>query len=135
MNKTDVDYISTRIRDFLGHAEQVKRVLFLNKDTAFASGSEDGEIMLWDRDTETATRTLRGHTHSITDMIEHDDMMITGSSDKTARIWDLRTGGCLRVLEGHSQPVSFLKFNPDYSLLRTACGQDGELCIWKKPDW
>lgn len=125
---------STHIRDFLGHDSQVSRVAFLEGESAFASGSEDGEILLWDRAEEKATRVLKGHTDAIVRLVSHGEFLFSGSNskDKTVRIWNTTTGECVRVLEGHSGHVWALTFSPDHSLLHTASGRNGEFRTW---DW
>jgi WD40 repeat protein len=125
--------ISTHIRNFSGHPYHIHRVLFLDKDSIFVSGCNDGLLLLWSRIVEEPTHILRGHTKSIHRMISHDNLLVSGAFDNTVRIWDLATGECIRVLEGHSSYISVLMFSPNYSLLRTGCA-NGEVRIWNWRD-
>ena len=120
--------ISAHIRDFVGHTGRVKRVLFLDKESTFVSGFDDGMILLWSRAVEEPTRNLREHTGSITRITSHDNLLFSGSLDNTIRIWNIATGDCIRILE-HSAHVSGFSFSPNFSLFRVACGTR-EVRIW-----
>lgn len=45
------------------------------------------------------TRTLQGHTKSVTALYFEDECLVTGASDKTLRQWDLRTGQCVMTMD------------------------------------
>ena len=63
------------------------------------SGSEDQTLRVWDLETGTCLRTLKGHTAGVrsVSVTPEGRRMVSGSRDRTVRVWDLETGACLAV--------------------------------------
>lgn len=75
------------------------------------TGSYDRTARVWNLETGTELRCLKGHTRAIRDLQFDDVKLITGSMDHTIRIWDWRSGRCIRTLTGHTEGVVSLNFD------------------------
>jgi hypothetical protein len=70
------------------------------------SGSEDGSIRVWDKDTLTCARTLEvDGGGALCALKEWEGRLISGHGDGRVRVWDVLTGRCERALEGHTNMV------------------------------
>ncbi|KAF2267384.1 WD40 repeat-like protein [Lojkania enalia] len=56
-----------------------------------ASGSEDGNILLWDVSSKNVLQTLEGHKDAVLSVDTHptEAVIVSGGLDKTARIWKM----------------------------------------------
>ena len=64
-------------------------------DQAFAaSGSEDGNILVWDVTSKNILQTLEGHESVVLglDTLSGQDLMVSGGIDHTVRIWTASEG-------------------------------------------
>ncbi|KAH7349299.1 hypothetical protein B0T11DRAFT_288935 [Plectosphaerella cucumerina] len=86
------------------------------------SGSDDGNVRLWDTRSGTCNVTLKGHQHRIESVrfSPNNKKLLSGSYDNTARLWDAASGNCLFVLEGHRARVNSVAFSRDATVLVTA---------------
>lgn len=87
-------------------------------------------IELWDGQTGTHMRKLRGHSSNITSLAFSpiDAHIASGSRDQTIRIWD-SDGTHLRTLRGHTNWVLSVAFSPDGS--QVAAGSfDTNIRLW-----
>jgi F-box/WD-40 domain protein 7 len=71
-------------------------------------GLVDGSIMVWNRATLEAERTLTGHTGAVWALVSVEGWLISGSQDHAIRVWDVATGRCERTLAGHTETVTCL---------------------------
>jgi WD40 repeat protein len=80
-----------------------------------ASGSNDGLIRIWDLETETERRILRGHGAAIIglDFSPDGKRLISAGGDATARVWDVASGKELLRIVGFGNQVWFATFSPD----------------------
>jgi len=68
-----------------------------------ASGSWDGTVKLWNKNTGNLLRT------SVT--FDANDMIASGGHDMTIKLWNKNTGDLLRTLTGHGSGVSSYYFD------------------------
>lgn len=62
----------------------------LHSPTAFVcSGSEDGDIILWDVSSKNVLQRLQGHTGPVLSVDTHptEPVIVSGGFDKTVKIW------------------------------------------------
>ena len=66
------------------------------------SGSEDGDIKVWDPNKGNIIRGLTGHSDAVYGLEGLHDRIISGAWDNQIRIWDKNTGECLKKIDRHS---------------------------------
>jgi len=90
---------------------------FLPESKTFLSGGHDGDLHLWDINSQKPLETFSGHTMGIASIYISEDgkMARTAGYDETIRLWNLQTGECRG---GRSFPgnINSLCFLPDGSL-------------------
>lgn len=117
-----------------GHQAPVVAAAFNPDGTLLATGSDDGNVKLWDPHTGAEVRELPAHGGVVRSVTFSPDgrLLATASDDHTAMIWDPSTGRPLRPLVGHTTHVYDVAFSPDGRLVATA-GGEGRVRIWE-PD-
>ncbi|KIJ08436.1 hypothetical protein PAXINDRAFT_88850 [Paxillus involutus ATCC 200175] len=119
------------VRVLEGHEADVNCVCFYPDENKLVSGSDDGTLRIWDRETG-AVEVLSGHTRAVLDVDVSRDgqMVVSGSADKTVQIWN-RESGELHIFEGHERWVRGVEFSLDSS--RVVCGsEDGTVQVWSE---
>ncbi len=110
-------------------------VSFSPDGKTLAGGSHDKTIRLWNTDTDTHIRTLKGHTDYVNTVSFSPDgkTIASGSYDKTVRLWNSKTGSLLRTLEGHLSKVNSVSFSPDGKTIASA-SRDYTIRLWGHKD-
>ena len=100
-----------------------------------ATGSWDGELVLWDLASGTVRHVMRGHTSRVTGVMFSPSGKIIASSsiDETLRLWDTETGQERAVLTDRGQPFYAMRFHPSGQTL-AAGGEDGSIVLWIAKD-
>jgi hypothetical protein len=72
----------------------VTSVVFSPDGTRIVTGSQDGTAKVWDAQSGTLQRELKGHTEGLSGVAFSPDgtRIVTHSYDQTAKVWDARTG-------------------------------------------
>jgi len=114
----------------------VRSIAFDRAGQLLASGSEDGEVSLWDSVTGKLLRTLKGHQKEINSVVfaPQGGTLASGSEDKTVKLWEARSGTLLRTLEGHTASVDCVAFSTDGRLLASK-SQDHTIRLWSCETW
>lgn len=102
------------------------------------SGSEQGEIKVWDATTGKTNFTIPGHTGGTTSVVYSPDgkQLASAGLDKIVRLWDMATGKESLILRGHTLPLTSVAFSPDGKHLASAGGdflqsnERAEVKIW-----
>lgn len=98
-------------------------------DGKLISGDENGEIIIWNKETGTQIKKIKAHTYPIFCLKFFDtNRLLTGSSDNKIKFWNLETGVCIKEFIGHQAQVLVLEKLNDYEFLS---GSDDETCrVW-----
>ena len=122
-----------------GHGQPILCVAFPpNTSTRMASGSGDGTARIWDCETGTPFKTLKGHTSWVLAVAYSPDgaLLATGSMDNTIRIWDSASGDSKAgPLKGHVKWITALAWEPFHlqspGRPRVASSsKDGTIRVW-----
>lgn len=99
----------------------------------FASGHEDGSVLLWDVTTRRAIgEIVTGHKGSVWSVAFSPDGMTlaSGGEDRTIRLWDVQTREQIgEVLKEHAASVTRMAFSPDGMTLASRA-QLGDIRLW-----
>jgi WD40 repeat protein len=93
--------------------------------------NRDRTIKVWDINTGTCLKTLRGHTDWVWSVIfTHDNhTLISGSDDHTIKLWDIQTGNCIQVLTDHENRIWSVDYSPKLNML-FSCSEDETIKLW-----
>ncbi len=105
-----------------GHSNFVRSVAFSPDGKMLASGSWNGEIIIWDVASRSMLKKLSGRSGAIWSVAFSPDgkLLASGSEDKTVTIWDAASWNAIRVLANHWASVWSIAFSPDGSMLASA---------------
>jgi len=125
----------------VGHDRFVRRVTVSPSGSHFASGDEDGKVMLWSEPGEggewARVQVLEDHTRSIWAVCFSRDgkQLATGSFDKLINLYSFNEGSAIlaHTLEGHTNIVMSLSFSPDCKLLCSG-SMDDSIKFWNPAD-
>lgn len=82
-----------------------------------ASSSKDSTIKIWDTTTGRLSKTLSGHTQSVTCVKWGGEGLIySASQDRTIKVWKADDGILCRTLQGHGHWVNTMALNTDYAM-------------------
>ncbi|THH08539.1 hypothetical protein EW145_g2640 [Phellinidium pouzarii] len=120
------------VRTLKGHTDGVMCLQFSEtlqhpSFPVLITGSYDRTARVWNLETGTEIRCLRGHSRAVRALQFDEAKLITGSMDNTMRVWNWRTGKCIRILEGHTDGVVCLNF--DYNVLASG-SVDRTVKVW-----
>jgi WD40 repeat protein len=79
------------------------------------AGTEQGNLLVWDRDGEAGPRRLGGHSGGITAVAMTPDGRhgLTAATDRIIRVWDLERGRTVRVIDSSADRIRALAIMPD----------------------
>lgn len=116
---------------FKGHRGGVSTLCWDPQGMRVASGSEDGELVVWDVVSERGMVRLRGHKGKVTRVrfLQTRNMLVSSCRDTFIKLWDLTTHHCFRTLAGHRAEVwDFVLLKNDSRLVSGS--SDAELRVW-----
>jgi WD40 repeat protein len=114
----------------LGHSSSVISVAIAPKGKTALSGSEDGDLKLWDLATGHEIRAFAGHSGGVSLVaIAPDGKSALSCGYNTLKLWDLATGHQIRELKGHSRQVRSVAIAPDGKTVLSG-GADNTLKLW-----
>jgi len=122
---------STNIAVLTGHTSAVLDLHFSPDDTRMYTASVDKTIGLWDVETATRIKRMKGHSNlvsSCSPVRRGPPLVCSGSDDSTVRIWDERRRGCITELSADYQ-VTSVCFSDTAEKIFSA-GIDNVVKIW-----
>lgn len=126
----------------MGHGATILSAQFApNSSRWLATGAGDNTARIWNADTQTPYKTLKGHTDWVLSVAWSPDgsVLATGSMDGSIRVWDPLKGEPLagsKPLTAHSKFITSLSWEPlhlvpDGQLPRLAsASKDGTARVW-----
>jgi len=107
-----------------GHTGKVQNIRFSPDGQLLASSGHDGQILLWDVQSNKAIRNLKGHTKAIYEVTFSKDgsLLASAGEDGVVRVWEVRSGKNMATFfnkpylhpNGTSyMSASFVVFSPD----------------------
>lgn len=118
-----------------GHTGVVSEYTFSPDSQTFASGGDDGILILWDVETGKRLLNLTGHTERISALaFAPDGKILTSGGGNEIRLWDVQTGTLIGSLDT-AENVTALAFSPDAKTLASG-NEKGLIQMWKPaPDY
>ena len=127
----------TEPRPLAGHSSYVTGIALTRR--WIVSGSYDGALIWWHRESGVQERRIPAHTRWIRGVVASPDRGIIASvaDDMVCRVWNAETGGLIHQLQGHPEltPQHYpsmlfvCAFSPDGRHLATA-DKPGRIIVW-----
>ena len=109
-------------------------VCLSHDETMIACGMEDGQLVLYDKNTTKELKTFIGHSSSITSCsFIGTNKICSASEDGSISIWDVQGGHRLCVMEKHTRQVSCCECTDDGKLL-VSTSWDNTARLWNVSD-
>jgi len=129
------------VQTLVGHVGAVRCVTVSPSGSHFASGDDDGKVMIWSEPGEESkwarVQVLEDHKSWIRAVCFSPDgkQLATGSSDVKINLYSFIEGSAIlaHTLEGHTDSVLSLSFSPDCKLLCSG-GYDKSIKFWNPAD-
>ena len=122
---------ATRLREFLGHTEQVQ-CLALSSDGKFlVTGSRDRSVREWEVSTGKQIRSFQGHREEVTAVAIRPDgkQVASASADGAMRVWDLSAADEHRALTEAADALWAVAISPDGNRV-AAAGADKTVRVY-----
>ncbi|KAG1790421.1 uncharacterized protein HD556DRAFT_1446150 [Suillus plorans] len=130
--------ITTPLREFKGHENQVNVVTVFPNKKRMVTGSHDKTLRLWDLKTGILLKKMEGHCGRVLSLaVSRDGQLIaSGDTDSVLIVWHGATGEALtQPIEVHSNWINSLDFSPDRTVLAISCSWDNTTKLWNTKTW
>ena len=109
----------------------VYSLAFSPDSSHFVTGSEDGSISLWNKETANLLSTLPGHLDVVVSLVYSPDGKIFASAslDGTIRLWGTVDGLPKRTFTGHTRNFDLLAYSPNGKTLASRT-KNGNIFVW-----
>ncbi len=94
------------------------------------SGTETGNIQLWQTTDFSLVQTLNAHENAVTALSSWKTLLASADADGQVRLWHTDGQSLGEPLIGHQQAVTDLAFTQDGRFLLSS-GEDGQIIIWQ----
>lgn len=111
------------------HLSYIHRIIVC--ENFVASGSSDGVVKIWDRESLNLITSLVGHRSRVMSLTADEDSksLFSGGLDGTIRVWDMETFVCRRVLMCGS-PVLCVMVARDTRSILISSHTDESISVW-----
>lgn len=114
-------------------AKSLRAISFSPDSKAFASGDVDGNIKVWNTNSQRPFRSFSSNAFSATAAtLNPSGTIIAWATHNKIKLWDIRAGKMLASIEGHSSRVNCLVFSPDGKYLASGSAEDS-VRVWSVP--
>jgi WD40 repeat protein len=105
----------------------------ISSDSRLAIGKADGEIHLWDLNTDKRVSRFRAHPGGVwaLEFAADGDYLASGGVDRVVRLWGGKTGESVLTLRGHTGEVRAVCFDPLGRRIASA-SSDGTIRVWDR---
>jgi WD40 repeat protein len=116
-----------QVETLTGHLTNINSLAV--NDDFLLSGSEDGEIKVWDLNTHSCIRTLKQH-FGIESLVitEHGNELLSGLSDGTILKWNLKDWKIMDSFKEHTKSIVTMVLLQNNQL--ASCSHDRTIKIW-----
>ena len=125
------------VRTFTTEQDTIMSIAFDPQGKILASGSEKGDLKLWDVQNGELYTCTNGHDGSVFSIVFDPQgvMLATGSEDKTVKLWDVQKRKLvwLRTLGDHFGGVASIAFDPQGKILASG-SSDRMVKVWDIPE-
>ncbi|ORY92277.1 WD40-repeat-containing domain protein [Syncephalastrum racemosum] len=113
------------------HEESIETADFCDVLALAATGSTDGNISIWDVQTQRLRLTL-SHEDAVVKVkfVANSPLLVSCSADRTTRLWDTRTGACVKTWHGHRDTILSFALSSDGQTVVTG-SDDGTALVFK----
>ena len=108
-------------RSFKGNNETISSCIFTPNMKQAISGTENGNIFVWNFKPQMRPFKFSQHKGAITDLAINPlgDIIASSSTDHTVRLWTNAVGGKNKILKCHPSPIRSVDFSSDGKFLMT----------------
>jgi WD40 repeat protein len=119
------------VKTFKGHADTITSMTLSPDAKYVASGSECGDIIIHNFDTNSVAKKLQYSRHAIRSMqfsTKKKSLLATGSDDGSVIVWDVNNGRrvCSFLIQ-HSAPCIAVSFSARKDIFLVSAGADKKL--------
>ena len=106
-------------------------IVYSPNGNVIATGSSNNTIRLWDIQSGSALKPLKGHSSFITTIAysPSGNVIVSGSRDNTIRLWSTQSGQTIKTLTGHTDDLRTVVYSPNGKIIASS-SLDNTVRLW-----